>query len=231
MFSGLFLAVEQLGDPRIRSVVIRAVIFSAVIFIALVAGISWALSGTSLFGIAWLDKGVAYLGGSAAFVIGLFIFPALTGLIISCMLEEIARAVEARHFPDLPDAREEPIMQMVSNAARFSVKTIVLNVLVFILVVPVLLITIVLIPLIPFVFYALNGYLLGQDYFEFAALRRLEPAAGRALRRQHKSRVFICGTVIAVLMTVPFLNWLMPIVAAAYMVHVFEHARSRVETV
>ena len=64
---------------------------------------------------------------------------------------------------------------------------------------PVLLITIVLIPLIPFVFYALNGYLLGQDYFEFAALRRLEPAAGRALRRQHKSRVFVCGTVIAVM--------------------------------
>ena len=231
MFSGLFLAVEQLGDPRIRSVVIRAVIFSAVIFIALVAVISWALSGTSLFGIPWLDKGFAYLGGSAAFVIGLFIFPALTGLIISCMLEEIARAVEARHFPDLPDAREEPIMEMVSNAARFAVKTIVLNALVFILVVPVLLITIVLIPLIPFVFYALNGYLLGQDYFEFAALRRLEPAAGRALRRQHKSRVFVCGTVIAVLMTVPFVNWLMPVVAAAYMVHVFEHARSRAETV
>ena len=36
-------------------------------------------------------------------------------------------------------------MEMVSNAARFAVKTIVLNVLVFILVVPVLLITIVLI--------------------------------------------------------------------------------------
>ena len=134
MFSGLFLAVEQLGDPRIRSVVIRAVIFSAVIFIALVAVISWALSGTSLFGIPWLDKGFAYLGGSAAFVIGLFIFPALTGLIISCMLEEIARAVEARHFPDLPDAREEPIMEMVSNAARFAVKAIVLNALVFTLV-------------------------------------------------------------------------------------------------
>ena len=121
MFSGLFLAVEQLGDPRIRSVVIRAVIFSAVIFIALVAVIGWALSGTWLFGIPWLDKGFAYLGRSVAFVIGLFIFPALTGLHFM-HVEEIARAVEARHFPDLPDAREEPIMEMVSNAARFAVK-------------------------------------------------------------------------------------------------------------
>ena len=90
MFSGLFLAIEQLGDPRIRSVIIRSVLISAVIFIALVVAIGWALSGTSLFGIEWLDQGVAFLGGSAAFVIGLFIFPALTGLIISFMLEEIA---------------------------------------------------------------------------------------------------------------------------------------------
>ena len=231
MFSGLFLAVQQLGDPRIRSVIIRAVLFSAVIFIALVVGISGALSGTSLFGIEWLDKGVAFLGGSAAFVIGLFIFPALTGLIISFMLEEIARAVEARHFPGLPDAREEPVMEMVVNAARFAGVTIVLNLLVFILIVPILLITIVLIPLIPFVFYALNGYLLGREYFEFAAARRLEPVAGRALRRQHKSRIFMCGILIAVLMTIPFVNWLMPVVAVAYMVHVFEHARRRAENV
>ena len=28
-----------------------------------------------------------------------------------------------------------------------------------------------------------------------------------------------------------FVNWLMPVVAAAYMVHVFEHARRRAETV
>jgi CysZ protein len=231
MFSGLFLAIEQLGDPRIRSVIIRSVLISAVIFIALVVAIGWALSGTSLFGIEWLDQGVAFLGGSAAFVIGLFIFPALTGLIISFMLEEIARAVEARHFPELSDAREEPVMEMVANAARFAGITIVLNLLVFILVVPVLLITIVLIPLIPFVFYALNGYLLGREYFEFAAVRRLEPAAGRALRWRHKTRIFMCGIVIAVLMTIPFVNWLMPVVAAAYMVHVFEHARRRAEAI
>ena len=226
MFSGFFKAVGQLGDPRIRGVVIRAVLISAAIFIALVVAVSWALSGNSLFGIAWLDKPIAFLGGSAAFIIGLFLFPAIAGLIISFMLEEIARAVEARHYPDLPPAREEPVAEMVANAARFAGITIALNLLVFILVVPILLITIVLIPLIPFVFYALNGYLLGREYFEFAAVRRLDPPAGRALRKRYKTRIFLCGILIAVLMTIPFVNWLMPVIAAAYMVHVFEGVRT-----
>ena len=39
----------------------------------------------------------------------------------------------------------------------------------------------------------------------------------------------MCGIAIAVLMTIPFVNWLMPVVAAAYMVHVFEGIRVRTE--
>tara|TARA_B100000530_G_scaffold221062_1_gene142060 strand:+ start:154 stop:849 length:696 start_codon:yes stop_codon:yes gene_type:complete len=225
MFSGFFKAVGQLGDPRIRGVVIRAVLFSIVIFLALVGAVSWTLSGNEIFGIAWLDKPIAFLGGSAAFIIGLFLFPAITGLIISFMLEEVARAVEARHYPDLPPGRAEPVAEMVTNAARFAVITIVLNLLVFVFLVPILFITIVLIPLIPFVFCALNGYLLGCEYFEFAAIRRLQPAAGRAMRKQYRTRIFLCGILIAVLMTVPLVNWLMPVIAAAYMVHVFEDLR------
>ncbi|MEE2996034.1 MAG: EI24 domain-containing protein [Pseudomonadota bacterium] len=225
MFSALFLAIQQLADKRIRSVVVRAVVVSAVVFIALVFGISWTLSSTSFFGMKWLDSGVAILGGATAFAIGLLIFPALTGLVISFMMEEIARAVETRHFPDLPDVREEPIWEMVSHAARFASIALGLNLLVLVFVVPVLLFTFVLAPLIPFVFCALNGYLLGREYFEFAALRRLDPAAMQLLRRRHKTRILICGIVISVLMAIPLVNWLMPVVAAAYMVHVFEHAR------
>ena len=227
MISGLFLAIEQLGDPRIRGVIVRAVLISAAIFIALVAGISWALSSLDVAGIGWLDAIITFLGGSGAFVVGLFLFPSITGIIISFMLEEIARAVEARHYPDLPEAREEPVVEMLVNAVRFTGVTLALNILVLLFVVPLLLITIVLIPLIPFVFYALNGYLLGREYFEFAAVRRLDPAGGRALRKRHRGRIFICGVAIAVLMTVPFVNWLMPVVAAAYMIHVLEGVRNR----
>ena len=231
MFSSLLLAIEQLGDPRIRSVIIRSALISVAIFIALVLSISWALSSMSLLGIGWLGKAAVFLGSSAAFIISLFIFPALTGLIISLMLEDVARAVEARHYPDLPEARREPVLEMVANSVRFASITIVLNLLVFVFVIPILLFTFILTPLIPAIFYALNGYLLGREYFEFAAARRMDPATSRAFRRRHQAQVFVYGIVTAVLMTVPFLNWIMPVIAAANMVHLFEKTRRRSETV
>lgn len=227
MITGLIRAFEQLGDPRIRGVLIRAVLISMVVFIALMTGVGWLLSGVALVGIDWIDSTIAVLGGSGAFFLGLLFFPAFTGIIISFMMEPIARAVEARHYPGLTSPREEPLAETVANAARFAGITIVLNLLVLVFLVPLMLITFILIPLIPFVFYGLNGYLLGREYFEFAAVRRLEPGPGRALRKQHRSQIFMCGVAIAVLMTVPFVNWLMPVVAAAYMIHVFEAVRPK----
>jgi CysZ protein len=225
MIKGLVLAFEQLGDPRIRGVLVQAVLISLAVFVALMFGVNWALSGLQVVGIGWLDWILRVFGGAAAFVLGLMFFPAFAGLAISFMLEPIARAVEARHYPMLPDAREEPMAETIANAARFTGVTVALNLLVLIVVVPLMLVTIVLIPFIPFVFYGLNGYLLGREYFEFASVRRLDPATGRSLRRRHRTRIFLCGLAIALLMTVPVVNWLMPVVAAAYMVHVFENIR------
>ena len=230
VISGLALAFGQIGDPRIRGVIVRSVLLGIAVFAALMAGVGWALSGLSVVGIGWVDTIIRYFGGGAAFVLGLLFFPAFAGLIVSFMLETIARAVEARHYPGLPAPRDEPLGEMLANAARFTGATIALNLLVLVLIVPLLAITIVLIPLIPFVFYALNGYLIGREYFEFAAVRRLSRGPGRTLRRRHRLRIFMCGVAIAILMTVPVVNWLMPVVAAAYMIHVFEALRPNAET-
>jgi CysZ protein len=224
MIKGLVLAFEQLGDPRIRGILIQAVLVSLAIFVALMFGLNWALSGIDVVGIGWLDAIIRVLSGAGAFVLGLMFFPAFAGLVISFMLEPIARAVEARHYPALPAAREEPMAETIANALRFTGVTVALNLLALVVIVP-MLVSIVLIPFIPFVFYGLNGYLLGREYFEFASVRRLDPATGRSLRRRYRIRIFLCGLAIALLMTVPVVNWLMPVVAAAYMVHVFEDIR------
>jgi uncharacterized protein involved in cysteine biosynthesis len=225
MFLGLLLAIAQLGDPRLRGVIVRAILISAVIFILLVIVAGWVLSGLSFFGISWLDGAVSFLGTSAALIIGVLLFPAFTGIIISFTLEDIAAAVEARHYSHLPPARKEPLPEILINAIRFAGVTVFLNLIVFILIVPIMIITVIMIPLIPFVFFALNGYLLGREYFEFAAARRLDPENGRLLRQQHKIRVLACGIAIAGLMTIPFVNCLMPVVAAAFMLHVLEGVR------
>src|SRR5690606_34751020 len=68
-------------------------------------------------------------------------------------------------------------------------------------------------------FLLVNGYLLGREYFEFAAMRFRGEAEARALRRRHAGTVFAAGMVIALVLSVPLVNLATPLFAAAMMVH------------
>ena len=63
------------------------------------------------------------------------------------------------------------------------------------------------------------------EYFEAAALRRLEPEHARALRRRHRFRVWLAGVAIAWLMTLPLANLAAPAIGTAFMLHRFERLR------
>ena len=226
MFSALFKAIKQLDDPSIQRIIVGAVLLSAMIFAALVFGVWWLLTTLSVSGIAFIDWGIAFLGGGAAFIAGIFIYPAMTGLMLSFVLDPVVQSVEARHYPDLPEPRKESAWEILGHGVRYLGTAIFLNLAVFIFVLPVMLATVFLAPLIPFVFYALNGYLLGREYFEIVSVRRLDPHIARALRKRHKFRIFVSGIVIAMLMTIPLVNWLMPVVATAFMVHVLANIQA-----
>jgi CysZ protein len=68
-------------------------------------------------------------------------------------------------------------------------------------------------------FFVVNGYLLGREFFEFAAMRHRPEADAKALRRRHTGTVFLAGLLIAAFISVPLLNLLAPLFAAAMMVH------------
>ena len=76
-----------------------------------------------------------------------------------------------------------------------------------------------------FVFYGLNGYLLGREYFELVALRHLDAAAAVELRKRHRWRLFVAGVVMTFLFTVPIVNLVTPLIATAAMVHIFKGFR------
>jgi CysZ protein len=69
------------------------------------------------------------------------------------------------------------------------------------------------------IFYGVNAYLLGREYFELVALRRLDPRAARGLRRTHRWRFFTAGLLMAALFTIPFVNLVASLIAAAFMAH------------
>ncbi|MFO1120342.1 MAG: hypothetical protein U1E38_09710 [Rhodospirillales bacterium] len=71
-------------------------------------------------------------------------------------------------------------------------------------------------------------YLLGREYFEVVAARRLDPAAARILRRLCHIRTILCGWVpLALLLTIPLVNLLAPLVGTAAMVHLFATMQRR----
>jgi len=68
-------------------------------------------------------------------------------------------------------------------------------------------------------FFLVNGYLLGREFFEFAAMRFRSPTDARLFRAKHASTVFLAGLVISAFLAVPIVNLLTPLFAASMMVH------------
>jgi len=214
MLQAFLKAIGQLPDRTFRRVVFGSFFLSLALFAALVYGVGWLLDGIALFGVGWLDWIVEALGSTAAFVVAILLFPGAALVIVSLFLEPIVRAVEARHYPGRPPGRKQPVAETLVNVMRLVVVSVILN----LLALPLYLIPGVNL----FVFYFLNGYLLGREYFELVAFRRMGVREARALCKQRKGRIFIGGVVITVLLSIPIINWMMPVVAVAYMVHIFE---------
>ena len=233
MFAALSKAIQQCSDPTFRRVLLRAVGLSLAVFVLLwiVAGAllawggGWLLDWINPEGI-WQDVlevvfGAAGVGGIlfASFIL----FPAVMVMVMSFLLEEIAVTVEGRHYPGLPPARPQPIGEMLRSGLAFAAMTVAIN----LLALPFYLLLIFLPPFNLFLFYGVNGYLFGREYFEIVALRRQNPTDAKRLRRRYRGRLFLAGILITVMMTIPIVNLFAPIVATGFMVHVFEDLKRR----
>ena len=218
MIAGFIKAVGQLPDPAFRRVLVRGLGITLAVFAVLMLAGPLLLSQLAITGIEWLD-GVLRLAAEFALLVVLFlVFPAMATLFISFFLDDIVDAVDARHYPHDPRAGRPALGQSLLVAARFAGMLLLAN----LLALPLYLLMFFLPPINLFIFYGLNGYLLGREYFELVALRHLDAASAGRLRRANRGRLNLGGVVIALLLTVPIVNIIAPIVAAAFMEHVFK---------
>ena len=214
MLAGFSKAVRQAFDPTFRAVAMKTFAISAALFFAMIAAIGWLLGELAMFDVGWLDWFVRALGGIGAVLVALLLFPAVAMLVVGLFLEEIADTVDARHYPENPRVPGQSIAASLASTARLAAVAVGLNLLVL---------PLYLVPgLNVFVFFGLNGYLLGREYFELVALRRIDAAAVRALRKRFRWRLFFGGILITLLLSIPVVNWLMPMIATAFMVHELE---------
>ncbi|NQU60119.1 MAG: EI24 domain-containing protein [Rhodospirillales bacterium] len=214
MFGAFSKGISQLSDGNTRRILWLCILTAMAVFIFLWSTIGYLLASTAFFTVWWLETIVDFLGGLATLVLTWFLFPGVISALVGLFLDKIAYGVEERHYPGLAPAIELPVSLVVKTGLRYLAAVIVLNIgLLAFLLIP---------PLFPFVFYAVNGYLLSREYFELVALRRLSPDEMRAMRQAHRGELLGTGVIIMVLLTIPVINLLAPVVATAAMVHLFE---------
>jgi uncharacterized protein involved in cysteine biosynthesis len=219
MISAFLKAIGQLSDPRIRRVLWISLGSTTVLFAVLFGGVWYLLRETVLFDWWFLEDAVDTLGIFATIGLTWLLFPALASSIVGLLLDGVARAVEARHYPHLTPAPGLGLADALVSSLKLIAVMVALN----ILALPLYLFPVINL----FVFYGMNGYLLGREYFELVALRRMTPADGYLLRRSRGIRVFTAGVIIAFLLTLPVVNLLAPVVGTAAMVHLVEGWRAR----
>jgi uncharacterized protein involved in cysteine biosynthesis len=218
MIRAFVLSVEQLGDPRIRDSILLSLALTVAVYIGLVAALWYGLGAVEVVDAPWLDTVIDVAGGMTALVVALIFFPAVVTIFVGLFLERIADAVERRHYPRLPTAREVPVGESIVGAISFAAVSVGLNLLALPLY--------IFLPALNLVIYlTLNGYLLGREYHELVAARRLDRSRLRREHREHRVRLMLAGVGIAALMLVPVANLLAPVVATAFMVHVVQALR------
>jgi uncharacterized protein involved in cysteine biosynthesis len=220
----LFLkAFGQLPEPAFRKVLIKSLALTVVLYAVLLWLAFYVVAPLLSFESSWLEW-LAEAGALLAFLVGGFLFfPIIATLFVSLFLEEIAQAVESRHYPDDPPGRSPKVSTSFLLSLRFTLIALLLN----LLVLPVYLLGLVFPPLNLVVFYGLNGYLLSREYFELVSLRHLAPEEMRRLRRAEWGRLLVMGVIVAFLLTVPLINLLAPLLATAAMVHGFKDLQAR----
>lgn len=230
IFACFFKALGQIGDRRFRKVLFLGVGLTLALLIGIYAGVLWLLQGATGDSMVLPGVGeVTWLGdllsvGSLLLMIGLSVFLMIpvASAISSMFLDEVAAAVEARHYPDLPPAPSVPMGEALRDTVNFLGVLLVANILALILYA-------LFTPAALFIFWGLNGYLLGMEYFQLAAMRRIGRERARRMRSRHRLTIWAAGTLMAMPLSVPLVNLLIPILGAATFTHLYHALAQRAE--
>jgi CysZ protein len=225
MLNDLTRAISQICDrrvlrPLVLSIVAATVMLGSLIYFGfcLVDSLglnNWNFSSSYL---KFLNGALGFLIDSFTVLIGISLFPAVAVCLQAFFLDDVVDAVETKHYSYLQPCRPQRLKEIITASFRFATIALALNLmllgvwLLFLLIAPVLA---------PIPFFLVNGYLLGREYFELIASRRVLPSEVKAIRKHHSSQNLKDGILLTFLFSVPLVNLVAPILATSYMTHRF----------
>jgi uncharacterized protein involved in cysteine biosynthesis len=248
MIDAAIKAISQMLSPPMRSILWRSIGLALVLITVLAIGLQRALSWLATSGEGWAEAMLGpgshtplivvtwFISIAAGFGVvfgGIMLMPAITSLVASLYVDDVAEHVERDYYPAERPGSALPF----GIAMREGLKSAGLTILVYLIA-------------LPFVFLAGAGFvifflatawLLGREYFELAAMRFRPPEEAKAMRRDNAATVFTAGLIIAAFVSIPIVNLATPLFGMAFMVHMhkrlsgsrpelIEPARSRVST-
>jgi CysZ protein len=226
MLDAALKALSQILSPPMRSILWKSVGLALVLIVAAAVALQRLLSWLAGSGEVWAETMVgsdyhmlinilAWIVSIAAglgIVVGaVFLMPAITSLVASVFVDDVADIVEREHYPAEKPGAALPVGRAVVEGS----KTALLTILVYLIALP-----FVLIAGAGFiVFFIATAWLLGREYFELAAMRFRTPEDAKIMRKQNSATVFAAGLFIAAFVSIPIVNLATPLFGMAFMVH------------
>lgn len=210
-------AIGSVFAPGMLGVFIKSLLLSLLVLVGFVVLVTSIAAGVApMFAQTYpqWSEWLPYLTGAGAMLFAFFLFPGIMPIIVNFFDNRIATNIERQ---DYPAARpiDPPFWPEFWHDVRFSLLAITLN----ILVLPLYLVPFVNI----FVFYVLNGHLLGKEFFVMVARRHRTLSNAKALYNAHSRTVFAGGVILTIIATIPLVNLFAPFWGIAMMTH-FYHA-------
>jgi uncharacterized protein involved in cysteine biosynthesis len=226
MLDAAIKALSQMMSPAMRSILWRSVGLALVLIVVLAIGLQRLLSWFATYGEVWLEgllgpgwhSSLEVLAWIISIAAGLgvvfgsvFLMPAITSLVASFFVDDVADVVEREYYP----AERPGVALPFSQAITEGVKTALLTILVYLVALP-----LVFLAGAGFlIFFVAAAWLSGREYFELAAMRFRSPEEAKAMRRDNAATIFTAGLFIAAFVSIPIVNLATPIFGMAFMVH------------
>jgi CysZ protein len=226
MLDAAVKALSQILSPPMRSILWRSIGLALVLIVVVAIGLQRLLSWLATSGEVWLEAllgpsfqttldvlaWIVSIAASLGIVFGaVMLMPAITALVASLFVDEVADHVEREHYPAERPGTALPLPLAITEG----LKTALLTILVYLIVLP-----FVLFAGAGFIiFFIAMAWLLGREYFELAAMRFRSPQEAKAMRKDNATTVFTAGLFIAAFVSIPIVNLATPLFGMAFMVH------------
>lgn len=214
MWRAFQLALSDAFAPAGRKALLLSFGGTLVLLVSLWIGASALLALVQVSHFHWLDTVIDVVGSLATLALAWVLFPTMSMLVLGVFLDRFIAVSERMHYPGLPAARRVGMVEVLRSALWLAVISMVLN----LALLPLYFLPIVNLP----IYYGLNGYLVGRAYFEPIALRRMDLRTARHLWNRHSGYLWIAGVFIAVLLSLPLINFVAPLIGVALLFHLFQ---------